>query len=204
MSMCRVFSCVVGRWCLLWPVRSLGKTLLAFALLHSVLQRQICLLLQVCLDFISIYITESLCCTPETSTILKICVYNYTPIFKSYIAVNQNQKTWIWWLLTTEVYSLPTLVITVQPGSLLLTWFDTHHSKNCWALSCRTGALGPCTVVKCSSLELTQVTFTHLWHPCPTRGSQIIVQKTTDWNYWMNSSKDYRGRLNHGPKDIRS
>ena len=31
MSMCRVFSCVVGRGCLLWPARSLGKTLLAFA-----------------------------------------------------------------------------------------------------------------------------------------------------------------------------
>ena len=37
MSMCRVFSCVVGRGCLLWPVCSLGKTLLAFALLHSIL-----------------------------------------------------------------------------------------------------------------------------------------------------------------------
>ena len=34
MSMCRVFSCVVARGCLLWPVRSLGKTLLAFALHH--------------------------------------------------------------------------------------------------------------------------------------------------------------------------
>ena len=34
----RVFSCVVGRGCLLWPVHSLGRTLLAFALLHSVLQ----------------------------------------------------------------------------------------------------------------------------------------------------------------------
>ena len=50
MSMCRVFSCVVGRGCLLWPVRSLGKTLLAFALLHSVFQGQIRLLLQVFLD----------------------------------------------------------------------------------------------------------------------------------------------------------
>ena len=29
MFMCRVFSCVIGRGCLLWPVRSLGKTLLA-------------------------------------------------------------------------------------------------------------------------------------------------------------------------------
>ena len=44
--MCRVFSCVVGRGCLLWPVPSLGKTLRAFALLHSVLRGQICLLLR--------------------------------------------------------------------------------------------------------------------------------------------------------------
>ena len=52
MSMCRVISCVVGRGCLLWPVCSLGKTLSAFALLHSVFQGQICLLLQVFLDFL--------------------------------------------------------------------------------------------------------------------------------------------------------
>ena len=52
MSMCRVFSCVVGTRCLLWPVHFLGKTLLVFALLHSVLQGQICLLLDVCLDFL--------------------------------------------------------------------------------------------------------------------------------------------------------
>ena len=38
MPMCRVFSCVVGRGCLLWPVRSLCKILLAFALVHSILQ----------------------------------------------------------------------------------------------------------------------------------------------------------------------
>ena len=38
MSMCRVFCCVVGRGCLLWSVRSLGKTLLAFALLPFILQ----------------------------------------------------------------------------------------------------------------------------------------------------------------------
>ena len=31
MSMCRVFSCVVGRGCLLWPVHSLGQTLLALS-----------------------------------------------------------------------------------------------------------------------------------------------------------------------------
>ena len=39
MSMCRVFSCVVGRECLLWPVHSLGKTLLAFHLLRKYLLR---------------------------------------------------------------------------------------------------------------------------------------------------------------------
>ena len=53
--MCRVVSCVVGRGCLLWPVCSLGKTLLAFALLHFVLQGQICLLLQISLDFLLLH-----------------------------------------------------------------------------------------------------------------------------------------------------
>ena len=52
MSMCRVISCVVEWGCLLWPVCSLGKTLLAFALLHLVFQGQICLLLQVSLNFL--------------------------------------------------------------------------------------------------------------------------------------------------------
>ena len=55
MFMCRVVSCVVGRGCLLWPVRSLGKILLAFTLLHSVFQGQICLLLQVFLDFLLLH-----------------------------------------------------------------------------------------------------------------------------------------------------
>ena len=55
MSMCRVFPCVVGRGCLLWPVHFLGKTLLVFALLHSIFQGQICLLLQVSLDLLLFY-----------------------------------------------------------------------------------------------------------------------------------------------------
>jgi len=49
---CVVFSCVIGSGCLLWPVHSLGK---AFTLLHSVLQGQICLLLQVSLDFLLLH-----------------------------------------------------------------------------------------------------------------------------------------------------
>ena len=42
--MCRVISWVVGKGCLLWPLCSLDKTLLAWALLHFVLQGQTCLL----------------------------------------------------------------------------------------------------------------------------------------------------------------
>ena len=44
MSMCKVFSCIVEKGSLLWPVYSLGKTLLVFSLLHFVLQGQTCLL----------------------------------------------------------------------------------------------------------------------------------------------------------------
>ena len=61
MSMCGVASCVVGRGCLLWPVHSLGKTLLTFALLHFVLQGQTCLLLQVFLDFLVLHSSPLWC-----------------------------------------------------------------------------------------------------------------------------------------------
>ena len=55
MSMCRVVSCFVGRGCLLWPLPSLGKNLLACALLHFVLHGQTCLLFQVSLDFLLLH-----------------------------------------------------------------------------------------------------------------------------------------------------
>ena len=55
MSMCRVFSRVVGRGCLLWPMCSLGKTLLAFVLVHFVLQGQTCLLFQISFDFLLVH-----------------------------------------------------------------------------------------------------------------------------------------------------
>ena len=50
-----VESCVVGSECLLWPMHSLSKTLLAFALLHSVLQGQTCLLPHVSPDFLLLH-----------------------------------------------------------------------------------------------------------------------------------------------------
>ena len=55
MSMNRVISCIVGRRCLLRIACSLGKTLLAFALLHFVVHGQTCLLLQVSLDFLLLH-----------------------------------------------------------------------------------------------------------------------------------------------------
>ena len=49
------YPCIESSLVLLWPVHSFGKTLLAFALLHSVLQGQIYLLLQVFLDFLLLH-----------------------------------------------------------------------------------------------------------------------------------------------------
>ena len=53
--LCRVMSCVVGKGCFLWPVLSVSKILLDFALLHFVFQGQTYLLLQVPLDFLLWY-----------------------------------------------------------------------------------------------------------------------------------------------------
>ena len=55
MSMCKFISCVIGRGCLLWWLCPFGRILLAFPLLHFVLWGQICLLLQVSLDFLLLY-----------------------------------------------------------------------------------------------------------------------------------------------------
>ena len=47
--------CCWKKWCLLWPLCSLDKTLLAFALLHFVFQGQTCLLFRVSLDFLLLH-----------------------------------------------------------------------------------------------------------------------------------------------------
>ena len=58
-SMCRVVSCIAGVVSsvvvVCYDQSVLGKTLLAFALLHFVLQGQTCLLLQVSLDFLLLH-----------------------------------------------------------------------------------------------------------------------------------------------------
>ena len=55
MYMFRITSCIAGKGYLLWPVCSLDKTLLAFALLHFVLQGQTSLLFQVSLAFLLLH-----------------------------------------------------------------------------------------------------------------------------------------------------
>ena len=50
---CVFLNCLL--W--IWPMHSFGKTLLAFALLHFVLQSQTCLLLYVSLDFLLLHST---------------------------------------------------------------------------------------------------------------------------------------------------
>ena len=55
MSMCYIISHVVEKRCWLWPVHSISRIQLAFDLLHFVLQRQTCLLLQVSLDFLLLH-----------------------------------------------------------------------------------------------------------------------------------------------------
>jgi len=79
MSMCRVFSCVVGRGCLLCPVHSLGKTLLAFTLLHSVLPR------------------PNLPVTPGHGTPLRyFCLENPMDRGAWWAAVHEVAKNWTW------------------------------------------------------------------------------------------------------------
>ena len=116
MSMCSLLSCVVGRRCLLWPVRSLGKTLLAFALLHFVLQGQICPLLQVFLDFLLLH---------SSPLWWKVASKVATPIF--YIL---QRKKLIEFLF---VYFCPYLLVTVSniieavSSFIKFPWLNASH-----------------------------------------------------------------------------
>ena len=110
MSMCRGLSCVVGRGCLLWPVRFLGKTLLAFAVLHSVLQGQTCMLLQIILDFLLLHSSPQT--TPDDfspflmtlhmditrwSTPKSDWLYSLQPkMEKLYTASKNKTRSWLW------------------------------------------------------------------------------------------------------------
>ena len=91
-SMCRVFSCVVGKGCLLWPVHSFGRTLLTFALLHSVLQGHICLLLQVFLNFLHFY-----------SSGMNDCDFWYCMFYIMYPSLENIHKSSEWIVLSNKI-----------------------------------------------------------------------------------------------------
>ena len=96
MFMCRVFSCAVGRWCLLWPFCSPGKTLLAFSLAHFILQSQICLLLQLSLDFLLLHSSPY-----NEKDIFFVCLVlegligHHRTVKPASLALVVGEKTWI-------------------------------------------------------------------------------------------------------------
>ena len=128
---CVVFSCVVGRGCLLWPVRSLGKTLLAFALLHSVPQGQIYLLLQVSLDFLLLH------SSPLRGLLFWILVLEGLVGLHTIIQFQLLQHYWpgqrlglLWyWMVCLEITEIILSFLRLYPstacGTLLLTMMAT-------------------------------------------------------------------------------
>ena len=127
MSMCRVVSCVVGRGCLLWPVCSLGKTLLVFDLLRFVLQGQTCLLLQVSLDFLLLYSSPLwwkghlfLCVSSRRSCRSS---WNWSTSASSASVV----ETWTW--ITLILKGLPCKRIKI-----ILSFLRLHPSTAFWTL----------------------------------------------------------------------
>ena len=93
MSMCRVFSCVVGRGCLLWPVCSLGKTLLAFALFHSVFSIRVKpkVLLQWLTRSLGYYLWHFIC--PLSPPVTQLQPYQPPYHLLNLSSTNQSQST---------------------------------------------------------------------------------------------------------------
>ena len=122
---CVVFSCFVGRRCLLWPVRSLGKTLFAFALLHFVFQGQICPLFQLSLDFLVLHFSSH----DEKDIFLGVLV------LEGLVGLNrtiQLQLLWLYWLghwITVILNSLPW-----KRTESILSFLRLHPSTAFWTL----------------------------------------------------------------------
>ena len=82
---------VVGKWCLLWPMCFLDKTLIAFVLLHFVLQGQTCILLQVVLDFLLLHFNPQWL---KGHSFLFFSLRRYCHLHRT----NQVQLLWHQWL----------------------------------------------------------------------------------------------------------
>ena len=104
MSMCSVFFCVVGTECLLWLMHSISKTLLDFDLLCFVFQGQICLLLQVSLDFLLLH-----------SNLL------YWKVHLFGVLINTAEHAWADFSLTNSKSGLSCCVQLLSCGQLFAT-----------------------------------------------------------------------------------
>ena len=126
MSMCTVFPCVVGRGCLLWPVCSLGKTLLAFALMHSVLQGQICLLLQ-SVSWLSTFAFQSPSIPYHIiikNFICYIIAILHSPLFKPSLSVFWITHSSTWFQKEPQIYWPWQLSTLLLPPVLVPSLFN--------------------------------------------------------------------------------
>ena len=138
MSMCRALSCVAGKGCLLWPLCFLDKTLLAFVLLHFVLQGQTCLLPQVSLDFLLLHSNplwwKGHCC-------LVLFLEGLVDLHRiSKLQIFQHQwlgdRLGLLWSTTPWIWSTIAFWILVKPlhlRTMLSKWM--RCTKNCTACS---------------------------------------------------------------------
>ena len=112
--------------CYVWPVCSLGKTLLAFALLHSVLQGQIFLLVQVFLDFLILH-----------SSLLKWKWHLFwVLVLKGLIGLHKSiqlQLLQCYWL-GHRLWLLWYWMVCLGNEQIILSFLRLHPSMAFWAL----------------------------------------------------------------------
>ena len=124
-----VISCVVGRGCLLLPVCSLGKTLLAFALLHFVLQGHTCLLL--CGSWQTEKFWKRWECQTTSHASWETCMQ----VKKQQLEPDTEQLVPNWERSTTRLYIVTLfiyLVCGVHYVKCLAEWRSTNWNQDCW------------------------------------------------------------------------
>ena len=126
-STCRVFSCVVGRGCLLWPVRSLGRTLLAFPLLRFVLQGQIFLLLQVSHDFLLLHFSPLWW---KGQLFWVLALEGLVGLHRA-VQLQLLQHYWLGHRLGLLWYWMATVKGGVE-GRTLISWENSKITTHCW------------------------------------------------------------------------
>ena len=105
--------------CLLWPVCSLDKTPIAFAVLHFVLQEQTCLLLQVSPDFLLLH-SNPLWWKGHLFLVLvleELVDLQTEPVHFSFFSISRGAQTWI----TVMLNGLPS-----KQTEIILSFLTLH------------------------------------------------------------------------------